>query len=64
MERTKPKKGSTRWKIEGTLTKEKFRSIRIDEGKQKNQLSEIVRESVEDALNCLIEAEADNFYHA
>ena len=38
--------------------------IRVDEGELKKHVSEIVRESVEDTLNSLLEAEADELCHA
>ena len=46
------------------LKKREAQVIRIDEGALKKHVSEIVRESVEDTLNGLLEAEADNLCHA
>ena len=46
------------------LNKKEAQVIRIDEGELKKHVSEIVRESVEDTLNGLLEAEADNLCHA
>ena len=46
------------------LNKREAQVIRIDEGELKKHVSEIVRESVEDTLNGLLEAEADNLCHA
>ncbi len=46
------------------LHKREAQVIRIDEGELKKHVSEIVRESVEDTLNGLLEAEADNLCHA
>ena len=46
------------------LNKKEAQVIRIDEGELKKHVSEIVRESVEDTLNGLLEAEADTLCHA
>ena len=46
------------------LNKREAQVIRIDEGELKKHVSEIVRESVEDTLNGLLEAEADNLCQA
>ncbi len=45
-------------------SKRESQVIRIDEGELKEHVSAIVRESVEDTLNGLLEAEADNLCHA
>ena len=44
--------------------KREVQVIHIDEGELKKHVSEIVRESVEDTLNSLLEAEADKLCHA
>jgi len=46
------------------LAKREAQVIHVDEGELKKHVSEIVRESVEDTLNSLLEAEADNLCHA
>lgn len=39
--------------------KKEARVVQVNEGELKKHVSEIVRESVEDTLNALLEAEAD-----
>ena len=44
--------------------KKEGRVIQVNEGELKKHVSEIVRESVEDTLNSLLEAEADSLCQA